>query len=96
MAGLVHLMLFFVQTLAGKTCLLSSLAASTLLLHLPAPINTVLTVGRSQAISILAQLALLHSGVSPAEWLPLFSSLMDFTVPQPQAVTKAAKPDHQV
>ena len=99
LAGLVHLMLrlqskpmFLIQTLAGKIFLLSSLAASTLLLHPPAPIITVLAVGRSQAVSILAQLILLHSGMSPAERLQLFSSLMDFTVPQPQA----AKPDHQV
>jgi len=103
LAGLVHLMLrlhskpvFLIQTLAGKISPLSSLAASALLLHPPAPITTASAVGRSQAVSILAQLTLLHSGMSPAKRLQLFSSLLHLKLPHPRAVTKAAKPDHQV
>ena len=67
-----------------------------LLLHLLALIIVGSAVGRSQAVSILAQLTLLHSGMSPAKQLQLFSCLMHLTLPHPQAVTKAAKPDHQV
>ena len=65
-----------------------------LLLHLLALIIVGSAVGRSQAVSILPQLTLLHSGMSSAKQLQLFSCLMQLTLPQ--AVTKAAKPDHQV